>query len=474
MQGAVHIENVSLLFFIKHTKVKNMRETENKMGIMPVNRLLVTMALPMICSMFVQAFYNVTDSIFVSRIGEHALTAVSLVFPVQNFMTAAGSGMGVGMGAVLSRALGAKKGQDADKAAGWGLILSMLCMGIFILFGIFGSRIYFTAQTGDEKILSEGILYNQICCCLSAGAFLQMYFEKLLQSTGKTFCSMVVQSAGSVVNIILDPILIFGYFHFPAMGVKGAALATVAGQTVAAVLGCCFHFFRNKEIRITAVHIKKDRELAQNILAIGVPSVIMQSLASVMVYGMNLILISFTSTATAVFGVYYKLQSFAFMPVFGLGNAMVPIVAFNYGAKRKDRIRKTLKLSLIYVTGIMVICTILFQTVPDKMLLLFNVSDHMKQLGYPALRILSCNFIFAGFSVVLSSMFQALGKSIYSMWVSVFRQLVILLPAAYLLSLTGDLTFVWWAYPIAAVASAGISLYYYHKLRFWVQKTGGM
>lgn len=435
-----------------------MQDEENKMGICPIKRLIITMSLPMICSMLVQALYNVTDSIFVSRVSEEALTAVSLVFPVQNFMTAVGTGIGVGMNAVLSRLLGEKRNKDAGLSAWYGLLFSIAGMLLFVIFGIFGSGLYFRFQTTNRGVVSAGVSYNRICCCLSVGAFMQMYFERLLQSTGKTVYSMWVQGIGSVTNIVLDPILIFGYGGFPAMGVKGAAIATVIGQTIAAMLGFYFHHTKNTEVRIKRYKSKEVKQIYQNIVSIGIPAIIMQSLASIMVYGVNLILIRFTVTATAVFGVYYKLQSFAFMPLFGLSNAMIPVIAYNLGAKNKERINETIKLSFVYVTGIMIVCTMLFQLFPNQLLALFDPSSEMKRMGYIALKILSCNFIFAGVSVVLSAVFQAIGKSTYSMWVSIFRQLIILLPAAYLLSMTGKLEYVWWSYPIAAIGSAIISV----------------
>lgn len=445
-----------------------MKAAENKMGIWSVNKLLVTMAFPMICSMLVQALYNVIDSIYVSKISEEALTAVSLVFPIQNFMTAVGSGIGVGMNAVLSHALGEKNYTEANESAWCGMKLALAETFVFVLFGIFFSYSYFSIQTTDTQIRNLGISYNKICCCLSIGAFMQMYVEKLLQSTGKTFYSMLIQGTGAVINIILDPIFIFGYLGFSPMGVKGAALATVIGQFIASILGFYFHYTKNYEVKIQKEKSYQKSNILKKILKVGIPSVIMQSLASIMVYGVNLILMNFISVATAVFGVYYKLQSFAFMPAFGLSNAMIPIIAYNYGAKKKERIKETLRLSMLYITGIMIVSTIIFQFFPRQLMSLFHASDEMKKIGYVALRILSCNFIFAGISVVLSSLFQAVGKSIYSMWISVFRQLVFLLPIAFLLSLSGELTQVWWSYPIAAVGSAIVSVIYLRKLNLTI------
>ncbi|MFR5890282.1 MAG: MATE family efflux transporter, partial [Lachnospiraceae bacterium] len=345
---------------------------ENKMGVMPIPKLLLTMSLPMIISMIVQALYNVVDSIFVSQINENALTAVSLAFPIQNLMIAVASGTGVGVNALLSRSLGEKNYEQADKAANNSILLALIGFAAFCLFGLFGSRIFFEAQTKDPQILEYGVQYMTVICGLSIGIFLQITMERLLQATGLTFYTMITQGLGAILNIIFDPILIFGYFGFPKMGVTGAALATVFGQIVATLLAIFFNVARNHEIHIHPTRMRFDAPTIKGIYAVGVPSILMMSIGSVMTFGMNKILLVFSSTAAAVFGVYFKLQSFFFMPVFGLNNGMVPIIAFNYGARKKDRITHTIRLSCIFAFIMMMLGLIVFQLIPGKLLLLFN------------------------------------------------------------------------------------------------------
>ena len=426
---------------------------ENKMGTMPVNRLLLSMAIPMMISMLVQALYNVVDSYFVAQISEDALNAVSLAFPVQNLMIAVAVGTGVGINALLSKSLGERRQRRANAAAMNGLFLAILSCLVFMAIGLTCSRFFFQVQTGQQAIVDYGTEYMTIVCGLSVGLFVQITFDRVLQATGRTFYTMITQAVGAIINIIMDPILIFGLFGFPRMEVAGAALATVLGQILAACLSIFFNLTRNHDIQFQFRGFRPDGRIIARIYSVGIPSIIMQSIGSVMVFGMNKILISFTTTATAVFGVYFKLQSFIFMPVFGLNNGMVPIVAYNYGAKKPDRIVTTAKLSIFYAVCIMLIGLAVFQFLPDKLLLIFEASENMLSIGVPALRIISINFIFAGYGVVCSSLFQALGHGVLSLWVSLLRQLVFLLPAAFLLSLLGEVGYVWLAFPISEVAS---------------------
>ena len=426
---------------------------ENKMGTMPVNRLLITMSLPMMISMLVQALYNVVDSIFVSRINENALTAVSLAFPIQTMMIAVAGVTCVGINAVLSKALGEKDRERADNTAVSGIVLMAASYVLFLLIGLFATRAFYLSQTDDTQIVEFGVQYLSIVCSCSFGLFTQFVFERLLQSTGRTFYIMITQGTGALINIILDPIFIFGLFGMPQMGVAGAAVATVIGQTVAGVIALVVNFKKNEDIHIRFKGFRLGREIVGQIYKIGVPSMIMQAIGSVMTYGMNLILISFTPTATAVFGVYFKLQSFIFMPVFGLNNGLVPILAYNYGAGRRDRFVSALKCGIVYAVGIMAVGVAVFQTIPAVLLGFFEASDEMLRIGVPALRIICLSFLPAGFGIVCGTAFQALGNAVYSMLVSIARQLVVLLPAAFLLSLSGEVTYVWWAFPIAEVMS---------------------
>lgn len=426
---------------------------ENKMGTMPVNKLLITMSLPMMISMLVQALYNVVDSIFVSRINENALTAVSLAFPIQTLMIAVAGGTCVGINAVLSKALGEKEQERANNTAVSGIILMTVSYLLFLAVGLFATRAFYLTQTNDAQIVEFGVQYLSIVCSCSFGLFAQFVFERLLQSTGRTFYIMITQGTGAIINIILDPIFIFGLLGMPKMGVAGAAVATVTGQTIAGTIALIMNFKKNEDITIRFHGFQMEGEIVGQIYKIGVPSMIMQAIGSVMTYGMNLILISFTPTATAVFGVYFKLQSFIFMPVFGLNNGLVPILAFNYGAGRKDRFIQALKCGVIYAVSIMAVGIVIFQTIPAVLLGFFEASDEMLRIGVPALRIICLSFLPAGFGIVCGTAFQALGNAVYSMLVSIARQLVVLLPAAYLLSLTGDVTNVWWAFPIAEIMS---------------------
>lgn len=437
---------------------------ENKMGTMPVNRLLITMSLPMMASMLVQALYNIVDSIFVSRINENALTAVSLAFPIQTLMVAVGVGTCVGINAVLSRALGEKNQEMVNKTAGNGIVLMAASYVVFLLLGIFATKPFYLSQTADAQILQYGYDYLSLVCCLSFGIFAQFTFERLLQSTGKTFYIMITQGIGAVINIILDPIFIFGLFGVPGMGVRGAAVATVIGQITAGLLAFLINWKKNDEIQVTRETMRPDPQIIGLIYKIGVPSIIMQAIGSVMTYGMNLILISFSSTATAVFGVYFKLQSFIFMPVFGMNNGLVPILAYNYGAGNRERFVDSLKCGIKYAVAIMFAGLVIFQAAPEFLLGLFDASEAMLEIGVPALRTISYGFVLAGFGIVCGTAFQALGSATYSMMVSIARQLVVLLPAAYLLSLTGRVQNVWRSFPIAELVSMLITVLFLVKI----------
>ena len=445
---------------------------ENKMGVMPVNKLLISMSLPMMISMLVQALYNIVDSIFVSRINENALTAVSLAFPIQALLIAFGTGTGVGVNAVLSKALGEKDHKKASKAATNAIFLAVMTYLVALIIGLCFVGIFYRSQTDDTEIVSYGIQYLTIVCVFSIGMLMQMMLEKLLQSTGKTIFSMITQTVGAIINIIMDPILIFGLFGMPKMGVAGAAIATIFGQCVGSALALFFNLKFNKEISLSMKGFKPDPSMIGKIYSVGIPSIIMQAIGSLMTYGMNRILITFSSTATAVFGVYFKIQSFIFMPVFGLNNGTVPIVAYNFGARKGERMKKTIKYSICAAIGIMICGALLFQSIPDKLLMLFDASDEMLRLGVPALRIISLGFPLAGFGIGAGSVFQALGYSVYSMVISLIRQLVVLIPCAYLIGqVTGDVTGVWWAFFIAEAVSLVVSALYLRRVNRKVIQT---
>lgn len=431
---------------------------ENKMGVQPVGRLLAGMAIPMMISMLVQALYNVVDSVFVSRISENAFNAVGLAFPLQNLMIAVGAGTAVGINALLSRSLGEKKQDMADRAAGTGIFLSLCSAVVFALIGIFLSRPFFMAQAKTvPEIVEMGTAYTRICLGLSVGLFCQFCFERLLQSTGRTMLSMVTQLIGAVINIILDPVFIFGLCGMPKMGVTGAAVATVLGQFVGALLAILLNLKYNPDIRIRLRLIRWDKPVVREIYRVGVPSIVMQSIGSVMTFGMNKILFVFTPTATAVFGAYFKIQSFIFMPVFGLNNGMLPIISYNYGAARMDRVKRTVRLTICTAVCIMTVGFAVFQLAPATLLTLFDASAEMTAIGVPALRIISISFLLAGFCIIAGSVCQAIGNPLYSMMVSICRQLVVLLPAAWLLAQSGRLELVWWSFPIAEIASFTLS-----------------
>lgn len=442
---------------------------ENKMGTMPENQLLLSMAVPMMISMLVQALYNIVDSIFVSRICEDALTAVSMAFPWQNIVIAIAVGFGVGINALLSRALGQKNAERVNQVAINGLLLALLSYLLVLVAGLIGIRAYMRTQTDIESIVNYGITYLNICILCSFGVFVEITFERFLQATGRTVYSMITQLAGALTNIILDPILIFGLLGFPKLGIAGAAWATVIGQCVGAVVAVTLNHFKNPEVHLRLRHIRPNGRLMGEITAISIPSIIMSCISSLTCFVMNMILIAYSSTAVAVFGVYFKLQSFVFMPVFGLNNGMVPIIAYNYGAQKPDRIHKTIRLGMAYAVAIMAVGLLVFQLIPKQLLLMFDASDAMLGIGAPALRIMSLAFVFAGVGIASSSACQAFGYSVYSMLISIARQIVVLIPAAYLLSLTGVLRSIWFAFPIAEIVSLFLSLFF---LRTTLKKTG--
>ena len=437
---------------------------ENKMGVMPVGKLLVNMALPMIISMLVQALYNVVDSIYVSQISESAVTALSLAFPVQNLQIGFATGIGVGINSLLSKSLGERNQEAANRTAGNGLMLMIMVAVAFMLFGIFGVRSYFALQSSVAETVEGGIAYTRICCLFAMGSFLQIYSERLLQATGRTVLTMVTQAVGAIVNIILDPIFIFGWFGLPAMGMAGAAIATVIGQWAGAFLGLYFNEKYNPEIQFGRRYVKLDGMIVKLILVVGIPSVIMNGIGSVMNFGMNQILQGFTETATSVFGIYFKLQSFFFMPLFGINGATISIIAFNYGAGKPERIVKTLKLACAVALGMMVTGFLVFQFAPDVLLGMFNPSPAFLEMGRACLRIISYCFPVAAVSISLGASFQALGNGIYSTITSLARQLLVLLPVAYLLSLSGNVNLIWLSYPIAEVVSGTLTVIFFVRI----------
>lgn len=434
---------------------KNLKE--NKMGVMSEGKLLVNMALPMIISMLVQALYNVVDSVYVSQVSESAVTALSLAFPVQNLQIGAAVGIGVGVNSLLSKSLGQKNQEAADRAAGNGIFLALIASVAFLIFGIFGARPYFAMQSQVEETVEGGAVYTSICCILTLGVFIGVLSERMLQATGRSVYTMITQGLGAIINIVLDPVFIHGWWGVPAMGIAGAAVATVIGQWCSAALGIYFNVRHNPDLNLSWKHIKPRREILGPILEVGIPSFIMNGIGSIMNFGMNQILQGFQETATGVFGVYYKLQSFFFMPLFGINNATVSIMAYNYGARKPGRIMKTLRLAFLVALGIMLAGTMVFQFAPGLLLGLFNPSEEFLAIGNSALRIISFHFPIAAFGIVFGASFQALGSGIYFSIVSLCRQLIVLLPAAYLLSLTGSVHNVWWAFPIAEVVSATVT-----------------
>lgn len=437
---------------------------ENKMGVMPVGKLLVNMALPMIISMLVQAFYNIVDSVYVSQVSESAVTALSLAFPVQNMQIGFAVGVGVGVNALLSQSLGRKDQESVNWAAGQGVFLALVATALFMLFGFFGVRPYYTMQSTVAETVEGGIAYTSICCIFTVGVFIQVLCERLLQATGRAMQTMILQGTGAIINIILDPVFIHGWWGMPKMGVAGAAVATVIGQCTGAVLGIYLNLRHNPEVQLHVKFMKPNWKVIAPILEVGIPSVVMNGIGSVMNFGMNQILQGFNEVATGVFGIYYKLQSLFFMPLFGINNATISILAYNYGARKPKRIVHTLKLATAVAVCIMLVGLAVFQLFPQALLGIFNPTEEFLAIGVKALRILCLPFPVAAICISLGASFQALGKGSYSTIVSLCRQLIVLLPVAYLLSLTGSVDNVWWSFPIAEVMSALVTGLLFAKL----------
>ncbi len=446
------------------TKQAQPTARENIMGTMDINPLLIKLSVPMMVSMLVQALYNVVDSVFVSHVSENALTAVSLAFSLQNVMIAVGVGTGVGVNALLSKSLGEKNQERANKTAENGIFLALCSFAVFFIIGLTCMKPYFYAQTSDVEIAEQGIRYLTVCSVFSLGLFMQTMSEKLLAATGRTHLSMISQLTGAVVNIVLDPIFIFGYCGEALSGTTGAAVATVIGQFCGAGMAIFFNLKKNPDIQISFRGFRPSGKAIKRIYIVGLPSIAMQCVGSIMTFFMNQILMAFSATAVAVFGVYFKLQSFVFMPIFGMNNGMVPIISYNYGARNPDRVKKTIKLAACYAEGIMLIGFCVFQFIPDKVLGIFAASDAMLAIGIPALRIICPHFLLAGVGIILASVFQALGNGLFSLIVSICRQLIVLIPAAWLLSRTGDVNMVWWAFLIAEVVSFALSLVFMARI----------
>lgn len=445
---------------------KNHLLAENKMGTMPLGKLLVNMAVPTVLAMVVQALYNVVDSLYVSRISESAVTALSLAYPIQNIQIGFATGIGVGVNSILSKSLGESNRESANRAAGNGMVLVGIVTVLFILFGVFATRPFFRLQSDVAETVQGGIDYLSICCVFGLGIFVEVLGERLLQASGRTVYTLVTQGSGAVANIILDPVFIFGFepLGIPAMGLAGAAVATVIGQWLAAVLTVIFNIKCNPDVQFGIKYLKVRKETMLPILTIGVPSVIMVAIGSVMNFGMNQILQNFSETATGVFGIYFKLQSFFFMPLFGINNATISIMAYNYGARDPGRIMGTLKRAAVTAMAVMIFGLLVFQFLPELLLGMFNPSDEFLRIGLQALRTISWSFPLAAIGISVSASFQALGNGVYSTITSVCRQMLVLLPVAYLLSLSGEVVLVWWAFPIAEVASACVTLFLFARI----------
>ncbi|MBQ6890027.1 MAG: MATE family efflux transporter [Oscillospiraceae bacterium] len=436
----------------------------NRMGTAPVGKLLLSMAWPLMLSMLVQACYNMVDSLYVSRISQNAITAMGLAFPVQNMQIGFATGIAVGVNALLSKSLGENNRERASQAAGTGILLALMATGLFMLFGIFGARPFFEMQSDVKATVDGGAAYVAICCIGSLGIFVEILGERLLQATGKTIYTLYTQGTGAVINILLDPLFIFGWGPIPAMGIAGAGVATVIGQWIAAVLAVFFNLKCNRDITFCLKNLRFHKYTTGPILAVGIPSTVMMAIGSVMNLGMNMIFQSFQETATAVFGLYYKIQSLFFMPVFGINNATISILAFNYGARQPERMKKTLKLSVLAIACFMAAGLIVFEAVPGALMDLFNADASMRKMGISALRIVAIHFPLAAIGIGLGASFQALGNGVYSSIISLCRQLIALLPVAWLLSLSGDVNLVWWAFPIAEVVSLAVTLILFARI----------
>ena len=439
---------------------------ENKMGTMPLGKLLLNMATPIVMAMVVQALYNVVDSLYVSRISESAVTALSLAFPVQNILIGFATGIGVGVNSLLSKSLGEGNQENANRSAGNGMVLVGIVAVAFILFGAFATRPFFAIQSKVQETVDNGVAYLSICCMFSLGLFVEVLGERLLQASGRTAFTLLTQGTGAVANIILDPLFIFGFepLGIPAMGITGAAVATVIGQWLAGVLAVIFNMKFNPDVHFAAKYLKVKKNIMKPILTVGIPSVIMVAIGSVMNFSMNQILQGFSETATSVFGIYFKLQSFFFMPLFGINTATISIMAYNYGARDPKRIMGTLKRAAISAVTIMILGLLAFQFLPDLLLGMFNPSEEFLRIGRRALKTISFSFPLAAIGISISGSFQALGNGIYSTITSLCRQMLVVLPAAYLLSLSGEVTRVWWAYPIAEVVSTCVVLFLFWRI----------
>ena len=441
----------------------------NKMHTMPVGKLLFNMALPLAISMLVQAFYNVVDSIYVSQISESAVTSLSLAFPIQNLMIGCATGSAVGMNALFSKSLGEHNHEKANKTAGNGILASLAMAAMFVIFGVLGAEGYYAMQSDVPETISGGAAYVCICCVWCLGIFAEILGERLLQASGRTIYTLFTQGTGAILNILLDPVFIFGCapLGIAPMGIAGAAVATVTGQWVAAVLALCFNLTKNPDVQLAPKYLEFDWPIMKKIMTVGIPSIVMMAIGSVMNFGMNQIFLSFQEygeTAAGVFGIYFKLQSFVFMPLFGINNAAISIIAYNYGACQPKRITGTLKCSLTAAMTIMLLGTAAFQLIPDQLLGIFHPSSTFLELGQSALRIVSLHFPMAAVGIALGASFQAMGTGIYSTITSLMRQIVVLLPAAFLLSLTGDVHNVWWAFPISEVISLLTTLFFYSRI----------
>jgi len=444
----------------------------NKMAVLPEGRLLFGMGAPLALSMLIQALYNIVDSIFVSYLGENALTAVTLANPIFMLMISVSVGTGVGINSLISRRLGARRLEDAEHAAGNGLLVMAASSLIFVLFGLFGVRPFIEAYTTDPETLAYGVSYLTIITTCSIGLFLQVFCERILQSQGKNLYAMLIQIVGAIFNIIFDPILIFGLLGFPRLGMAGAAIATVGGQIIAMAFSFVILFSKKNEVRLRLRHLKPNLRVIRDIYSVGFPTVVLQAIGTVMTLLLNGILIVFTQTAVAVFGVYFRVQSIALMPLFGMTNAAMSIIAFNYGAQNRSRVMRTWKITLVAGLVMMVVMTAVFILLPDQILSLFNATPEMLRLGRAALTIVPLGLVFASVSICCSIMFQAVGRGSYSMFLSLARQLIVLIPAAWALAhIFGEVTAVWWAFPLSEAFTIIISLLLFRYVYRWQIQT---
>lgn len=437
-----------------------------RMGYMPVGRLLATMSGPAIFSMLINALYNIIDSIFVAQIGEDALTAVTIGGPIQFFMVSMGVGTGVGINSLISRRLGAKKFEDANNAANSGLKLAIFNWLIFVIFGIFFAKPFIEIFSNDPSIVKQGVSYLSIVTVISCFCMLELLLEKIFQATGNMVYPMITMITGALVNIMVDPILIFGLLGAPKLGVTGAAISTVFAQFVSMSVGIYFIKRKNIGLKVNLLDLKIDFKIVKEIYKVGAPSIIMQSLSSVMLFGINIILAAFSSTAVAVMGIYGRLQMFIFMPVFGINQGALPIMGYNFGAKSKKRLMDTYKLANIGAFTIMGVGLLIMQIFPDLLLKMFNASPEMYEIGIKALRSISWCFLPAGYGIITAGMMQATGYGFSSMWGSIIRQFVGILPLAYIFGKIGGLDLVWWAFPSAEI----LGLLYYMMFMYILNK----